>query len=296
MRETHSGSLAFSDDDSDDSSSESPRVAAKSGGNPRRLSEGFDDAFSPETRLNDMDDDDAWGEFTSASGPSSSGEAEDPFGDSFAAPPASSTSRNFFSSSKTPFTSADFAEQALRKQLSDERNNNNNNNNNTWTGNDEQSSPIEVPDGVMGDDSFESAAQFLAANWSIPGGDVGENLPPTMGSISVAIETPASRRRSSVGSASSGSTVSPSSSPDNRGMHPAAKIGRRNSRHQYISPPDASLINATSEDARLGPGVSPDTHVRPDGLLEREVNGKKVTAAQDDISLAATHHIRKASR
>ncbi|KAJ9121764.1 hypothetical protein QFC22_002386 [Naganishia vaughanmartiniae] len=285
MRETHSNSLAFSDDDSDDSSSESPRVAVKGGGNPRRLSEGFDDAFSPETRLNDMDDDDAWGEFTSASGPSSGGEAEDPFGDSFAAPAAASSSRNFFSH-QTPFTSADFAEQALKKQLSDERNN-------TWTGSDEQSSPIEVPDGVMGDDSFESAAQFLAANWSIPGGDVGENLPPTMGSISLAIETPASRRRSSVSSASSGSTASPSSSPDNRGMHPAAKIGRRNSRHQYISPPDASLINATSEDARLGPGVSPDTHVRPDGLLEREVNGQRVTAAQDDISLAATHHIRK---
>ncbi|KAJ9111728.1 hypothetical protein QFC19_001089 [Naganishia cerealis] len=291
MRETHSGSLAFSDDDSDDSSSESPRTAAKSGGNPRRLSEGFDDAFSPETRLNDMDDDDAWGEFTGASsGPSGSGEAaDDPFGDSFEAPAAASASRNFFSH-KTPFTSADFAEQAFRQQYADERN--------TWTGgNHEQtSSPIEVPEGVMGDDSFENAAQFLAANWSIPGGDVGENLPPTMASISQAIETPASRRRSSVGSASSGSTVSPSSSPDNRAMHPAAKIGRRNSRHRYISPPDASLINATSEDARLGPGVSSDTHLRPDGLLEREVNGIIVTAAQDDISLAATHHARKASR
>lgn len=237
--------------------------------------------------MNDMDDDDAWGDFTSASSPAKGAEAEDPFGDSFAAPaaPAPSSSRNLFNH-RTPFTSADFAEQAFRQQYASEE---------TWTGSAEQSSPIEAPE--MGDDSFESAAQFLAANWSIPGGDVGENLPPTMGSISQAIETPAGRRRSSAGSASSGSTVSPSSSPDRpKGMHPAAMIGRRNSRHRIISPPDPALINATSDDERLGPGVSPDVHVREDGLLEREVNGHKVVAAQDDISLAATHHARRMSR
>lgn len=289
MRETHSGSLAFSDDDSDDSSSESPGHAARIGGNPRRLSEGFDDAFSPPTHMNDMDDDDAWGDFTSANAPAKGAEAEDPFGDSFAAPaaPAPSSSRNMFSH-QTPFTSADFAERALWQYANDC---------DTWTGSEEQDSPIEVPDGVMGDDSFESAAHFLAANWSIPGGDIGESLPPTMGSISQAIETPAGRRRSSVGSASSGSTVSPSSSPDRpKGMHPAAMIGRRNSRHRMISPPDPSLLNATTDEERLGPGVSSDTHVRNDGMLEREVNGHKVVAAQDDISLAATHHARRLSR
>jgi hypothetical protein len=242
-----------------------------------------------------MDDDDAWGDFTSSSAPTTGADAEDPFGDSFAAPPASasSSSRSSFNH-RTPFTSADFAERAFRQQCANENTTNDNHN---WTGGEEQSSPIEVPEGAMGDDSFESAAQFLAANWSIPGGDVGESLPPTWGSISQAIETPAGRRRSSMGSASSGSTASPSSSPDRpKGMHPAAMIGRRNSRHRMISPPDPSLINATSDGERLGPGVSPDTHVRDDGMLEREVNGHKVIAAQDDISLAATHHARRVSQ
>lgn len=290
MRETHSNSLAFSDDDSDDSSSESPGHAVRNP-NPRRLSEGFDDAFSPPTQLNDMDEDDAWGDFTSADAGPKDGDSEDPFGDSFAAPAApsaASSSRNVFNH-RTPFTSADFAEQAFRQQYASESN--------TWTGNEEQTSPIEVPEGVMGDDSFESAAQFLAANWSIPGGDVGESLPLTMGSVTQAIEAPAGRRRSSVGSASSGSTISPGSSPENsRGLHPAAKIGRRNSRHaKMMSPPDPALINATTDEERLGPGVSPDTHVRADGMLEREVNGHMVVAAQDDISLAATH-ARRLSR
>lgn len=290
MRETHSSSLAFSDDDSDDSSSDGPGHAVRNP-NPRRLSEGFDDAFSPPTQLNDMDEDDAWGDFTSADAGAKDGDVEDPFGDSFAAPaiPAAASSSRTVFNHRTPFTSADFAEQAFRQQYASEST--------TWTGNEEETSPIEVPEGVMGDDSFESAAQFLAANWSIPGGDVGESLPLTMGSVSQIIRTPAARRRSSVGSTSSGSTISPGSSPENtKGLHPAAKIGRRNSRHaKMMSPPDPSLINATTEEERLGPGVSPDTHVRADGLLEREVNGQTVVAAQDDISLAATH-ARRLSR
>jgi hypothetical protein len=78
-----------------------------------------------------MDEDDAWGDFTSADAGAKGGDAEDPFGDSFAAPaitPAASSSRTVFNH-RTPFTSADFAEQAFRQQYASESS--------TWTGNEE---------------------------------------------------------------------------------------------------------------------------------------------------------------
>ena len=52
---------------------------------------------------------------------------------------------------------------------------------------------------------------------------------------------------------------------------------------EAYSPPDAALIAATGEEAPLGPGVSPDTHVTKDGMLEKEVDGHMVVVPQDEI-------------
>jgi SIT4-associating protein SAP185/190 len=60
-------------------------------------------------------------------------------------------------------------------------------------------------------------------------------------------------------------------------------------RGETISPPDPSLLTATSADEPLGHGVSSDTTVRDDGLLERQLDGKKILVPQDEIASAAVH-------
>ncbi|WVF67561.1 hypothetical protein IAT40_002319 [Kwoniella sp. CBS 6097] len=52
---------------------------------------------------------------------------------------------------------------------------------------------------------------------------------------------------------------------------------------EAFSPPDPSLIAAATEESPLGPGVSPDTHITNDGLLEREVGGRMIRVPQDEI-------------
>lgn len=279
--ETYSGAFASSDEDSDDSSSESPK-ASRFGGRQHFLSDGFEvssktnqlfcslsetkfypsqNAFSPSSGS----DDDGWGDFTSGA---------DPFGDSF----ESSQHKPGRMSIHTnrPMTAADFANQAFEEQFAGEAS----------TSVTNEDGNILIPDNMIGEDSFESNAQFIASNWSVPGGDVdkGEDLPaskPARGSISSS-------------SSSSSSVSSPSSSPErNKSLHPAARIGRRrSSRSSAISPPEASLVKATDDSEPYGHGVSPETTVREDGMLERNVNGHTVWAPQDDISLAATHHRR----
>jgi hypothetical protein len=170
-----------------------------------------------------------------------------------------------------PMTAADFANQAFEEQFAGEANN----------------EGITMPDNMIGDDSFESAADFLAANWSVPGGefDTGEDMPPTR--FSHNDDFGDSR---SFSDTSSVSTISPGSSPEvNRTLHPAARIGRRPSRSSAISPPDPTLVRATDDDEPLGHGVSADTTVEQGGMLKREIGGRTVTVPQDDIALAATH-------
>jgi hypothetical protein len=130
-----------------------------------------------------------------------------------------------------------------------------------------------------------SNRQLLAANWSVPGGEVeaGEMLPPAR-----AFDVRSSW--SSTAADHSGSDSSSSSSPETiKGMHPAASIGHRSSRSLGISPPDATLVRATDASEPYGHGVSPDTKIRGDGKLVRNINGYEITAPQDDISLAANH-------
>lgn len=238
------------------------------------------DAFSPSS---EPEEDDAWGDFASASGGRNTGDADDddddPFGDSFAESQPRHTSMSIHAN--RPMTAADFANQAFEDQYSRESS-------------ESRSGQITVPSNAMGDDSFESAAEFLAANWSVPGGQFGEDLPPTHTE-----EFNPDPILDTSSPSSYASTISPSSSPERSiGLHPAAKIGRRrsSSKSLAISPPEPSLVRATDPGSPLGHGVSPDTTVRDDGKLERRMsNGQKVTAPQDDIAVAASH-ARKNSR
>lgn len=76
-------------------------------------------------------------------------------------------------------------------------------------------------------------------------------------------------------SASSASSRASSSSPTS-----PSKVQRWG---EAFSPPDPALIAAATEESPLGPGVSPDTRITRDGMLEREVNGQSITVPQDEI-------------
>jgi SIT4-associating protein SAP185/190 len=64
---------------------------------------------------------------------------------------------------------------------------------------------------------------------------------------------------------------------------------------QAISPPDPSLIAAATEDAPLGPGVSPDTQVTPSGTLRKEVDGRMVEVPADEVALGVEEATRQES-
>ncbi|WVQ95068.1 hypothetical protein IAU59_002160 [Kwoniella sp. CBS 9459] len=76
----------------------------------------------------------------------------------------------------------------------------------------------------------------------------------------------------------SGSASSPSSRSSSSPVSPSSRRWG-----EAFSPPDPSLIAAATEESPLGPGVSPDTHITNDGLLEREVAGKTIRVPQDEI-------------
>ncbi|WVQ80146.1 hypothetical protein IAT38_002251 [Cryptococcus sp. DSM 104549] len=82
--------------------------------------------------------------------------------------------------------------------------------------------------------------------------------------------SPSSRSASSASSASS----SPTSPSRTQGAH---RWG------EAFSPPDPALIAAATEESPLGPGVSPDTRITEEGLLERQVAGGTVRVPQDEI-------------
>jgi hypothetical protein len=52
---------------------------------------------------------------------------------------------------------------------------------------------------------------------------------------------------------------------------------------QAFSPPDSSLVQATSPDAPLGPGVSKDAELTEEGMVSREVDGQVITVPADEI-------------
>jgi hypothetical protein len=50
-----------------------------------------------------------------------------------------------------------------------------------------------------------------------------------------------------------------------------------------FSPPDSTLVQATSPDAPLGPGVSRDAELTEEGMVSREVDGQVITVPADEI-------------
>ncbi|WVR09507.1 hypothetical protein IAU60_006575 [Kwoniella sp. DSM 27419] len=139
--------------------------------------------------------------------------------------------------------------------------------------------------------------------------------PVTVSGITAAVKANAGKRAPPVPPSRSAASTSPLSSPSSRtsstGSSPTIRAStspisiprRRLSQHkphpghpgsgspqspirkwgEAFSPPDPSLIAAATEESPLGPGVSPDTHITGDGLLEREIGGQKVRVPQDEI-------------
>ncbi len=232
--------------------------------------------------------DEAWGNFATA--PTASASVQDPFGDEFA--PSSST---LPWTPQAPVTSAGFAQQAFQN----------------WTQQEDQqkadvsSDSIHMPE--AGNDSLDEAYDFVVRNWSIPGDiEAGEKMPPATSPVTSPVlqdftdsakrltldtipksprltfeDLPTSpvlrRARSRTSSTSSGHSP-----------HVAAAIAA-SWRGEAISPPDPSLLEATSPDEPFGHGVSPDVKLREDGLLSREIDGKIILVPQDEIASAAVH-------
>ncbi|WWD19174.1 hypothetical protein CI109_103632 [Kwoniella shandongensis] len=85
-------------------------------------------------------------------------------------------------------------------------------------------------------------------------------------------------------SASDDETLSLSLSPSRSSASSSRSPGSHEHRWgEAFSPPDPALIAAATEESPLGPGVSPDTHITREGMLEREVDGEMVRVPQDEI-------------
>ncbi|KAK8854680.1 hypothetical protein IAR55_003419 [Kwoniella newhampshirensis] len=85
-----------------------------------------------------------------------------------------------------------------------------------------------------------------------------------------------------------GHPITSSSDDEYSSSRSSASASSSRSAHEHrwgeaFSPPDPALIAAATEESPLGPGVSPDTHITREGLLEREVDGEMVRVPQDEI-------------
>lgn len=119
---------------------------------------------------------------------------------------------------------------------------------------------IVIPD--MGDDDEAEDAD----------GDDGEDL--SRGASGLTINTPRSPAEATP------ALSAPVSVP----THKRRRSANVSSPPQHaFSPPESSLIQASSESAPLGPGVSSDTHVNASGMLEKEVDGQKITVPADEV-------------
>jgi hypothetical protein len=65
---------------------------------------------------------------------------------------------------------------------------------------------------------------------------------------------------------------------------------------QAFSPPDASLLQATSPEEPLGPGVSKDAELTAGGMVSREVDGHVVTVPADEIVLGVEDAMERQSQ
>jgi SIT4-associating protein SAP185/190 len=62
-----------------------------------------------------------------------------------------------------------------------------------------------------------------------------------------------------------------------------------------FSPPEPSLIQASTKEEPLGPGVSPDTQITSDGMLSKEVNGETLVVPADEVARSVDDAIESGS-
>ncbi|KAK4687361.1 hypothetical protein P7C73_g2753, partial [Tremellales sp. Uapishka_1] len=235
-------------------------------------------SYARQTQIEDLDDDDAWGTFTSASSstvPAPPAEAQNPFADdSFA-----------------PLTPHDWATAEFDREFGPES---------SWPNGDEDDDGAEIPAIVVptlnddGDDD-DGLLSTPTSSWSFTGEDEGEDLPPTLsptfpdvnvmteqaGNISLEPPIAASHPPEPISTPPPPPQISSRQHPTHS-PHPAASIAQR---HQdIISPPEPHLVAAATEEDPLGPGVSGDTTITPDGMLQREIDGEMVTVPQDEVA------------
>lgn len=355
-----------SDDDDDDDADwlrPSVRNAARGGdiGSDDDDFAGFQSGSSRVQHLDDFDDDEAWGNFSSSTNTAAAGPSQQ----------AGDNANPFDDFRPDPLTPHDWASEFDREFNSD-----------NWAqGEGEQGASRDGPSIVMPteeddegtDADAESFSPRPGSTWSFTGVDEGEDLPPTtsptmedtpklgggkvekgdiepptqgMSGLSLTAPRDASgqvRRsppppppsRSTKPSVTAG-TVTPTAPPQvveaatsdptstspsllptssNAGTDPipdrtpapplAVDIPSNNALSpqrsassldaQAFSPPEASLIQATSPDEPLGPGVSKDTTVTEEGLVQREVDGKTITVPADEIVRGVENAIERQS-
>lgn len=275
----------------------------------------------------DSDKDDAWGVFTSGS----QDDGENPFGDDNfvpSVPPLESRTNPLTPHDWASEFDREFATNEPMWSAEDEGDGEA-----TCAGGSGGGGPsIVVP---PMDDEEDTTPATPGSSWSFTGNDEGEDLPPTVSPTtghvevmkkdeaglaealgSMEIDPESERKQGSVPpsasasevergvepEASSTSPTSPTSSSvpipirspptSNHDIHPLPSpiiLG------EAISPPDPSLIAAATEDAPLGPGVSPDTQVTPSGTLRKEVDGRMVEVPADEVALGVEEATRQES-
>ncbi|ORX38413.1 SIT4 phosphatase-associated protein-domain-containing protein [Kockovaella imperatae] len=85
--------------------------------------------------------------------------------------------------------------------------------------------------------------------------------------------------RPSLGASPSGSSHQRSSSFNSATSSPSRRVRRLS----MGSPADKSLAAVATKEMPLGPGVSPDTQMTPEGLLQKTIDGRSVVVPADEI-------------
>ncbi|GMK57546.1 hypothetical protein CspeluHIS016_0403800 [Cutaneotrichosporon spelunceum] len=220
---------------------------------PRASTRRDDDDFGAFQATGDFDDDDAWGTFTS--GGSSGKASENPFGDDAFAPSSSS-----FPSAE-PLTPRDWAE-AFDREFEAQP---------AWAEDAEEVTAIVMP----ADDDVGTPT----SSWSFPGDeddDLGEDLPPasteTTRALQAAKEAGISRAKAQTELAAVE-------------QHTEALALHDEREHGEMTIEEKELASLSNPGAPLGPGTTPDTHLCPDGLVERTMpDGTVVRVPEDDIA------------
>ncbi len=225
----------------------------------------------------DLKQDETWGTFTSAS--PSIDSPENPFGDDnfVAQVPLGQQMR------QDPLTPSDWASEFDREFSS---------------GGAASTSTAEDPPAIVVPNLDEvDEPSTPGSTWRFTGEDEGEDLPPTSSPM-IPEEPPLFAHSTSPTLPSiplprdagpftkPESSPAPVRSPASRSIDLPRPTNHQQHSPQYgvaISPPDPALIAAATEESPLGPGVTSNTHITSQGMLEKDVEGKKITVPADEI-------------